>query len=56
MPGKTYLALLLTLPAHGATPPHAHGNTAIMGLMLQGALLNQFNDEKEPIVYRAGEA
>lgn len=27
-----------------------------MGLMLHGALLNQFNDEKEPTVYRAGEA
>ena len=27
-----------------------------MGLMLHGALLNQFNDEKEPTVYRPGEA
>lgn len=56
MPGKSLLALHLTLPANGATPPHTHGNAAIAGLMLRGALSNQFNDEKEPTVYRKGEA
>lgn len=55
MPGKTYIAALLTLPANGATPPHFHGNASIMGLMLRGALLNQFNDNK-PQTFRPGEA
>lgn len=55
MPGKTYISTLLTLPAGGAIPPHVHGDAAIMGLMLRGALLNQVNDE-EPKVYRPGEA
>ncbi|MCJ1268368.1 hypothetical protein MMC22_008256 [Lobaria immixta] len=55
MPGKAYLTLLLTLPANGATPSHFHFPSAIMGLMIHGAMINQFNDEKEPTVYRAGE-
>lgn len=55
LPGKSVLTFLLTLAPGGATPPHAHGNASIVGLMLRGELFNQFHDETEPTVYREGE-
>lgn len=55
LPGKSVLTFLLTLAPGGATPPHTHGDASIIGLMLRGELLNQFNEEDEPTIFREGD-
>ena len=54
MPGKTVVTLLITLPPHGATPPHTHGGASVLGLMIKGKSLNQMNADP-PGEYGAGE-
>ena len=53
--GKSLVALLVTYPPGGRTPPHHHAGSAfIYAHVLSGAVRSQVNDEPAR-VYRAGE-
>ncbi|KAK3622130.1 hypothetical protein LTR56_022356 [Elasticomyces elasticus] len=41
IPGKTYVATLVTVPPNAATPPHIHNGAAVYAQVIKGGVLSQ---------------
>lgn len=44
-PGKTIVALQVSFPANGSTPPHTHAGAFVCVNVVSGYVLNKMNDE-----------
>ncbi len=55
VPGKTLSALVVTYPPGAKTPSHRHGQSFVVGYVLEGAIRSKL-DNGEERVYRAGES
>jgi quercetin dioxygenase-like cupin family protein len=56
IPGKSIIAVVVTYPPGGKTPPHHHAHSAfVTGYVLSGAIRSQVDDGKVQ-VYKAGES
>ena len=49
------MAVIVTVPPNGATPPHTHNGAAVTAFMLSGKCLNQMNNEP-PFISKPEEA
>ena len=54
-PGKTLTALIVTYAPGAKTPAHRHGQSFVVGYVLEGAIRSKL-DNGEERVYRAGES
>lgn len=45
VPGKSTVALLVTFPPDGATPPHRHAGASVSVYVLEGHTINKMNDD-----------
>jgi len=45
VPGFSVIALKVTFPPGGATPPHRHGGASVSGVILKGTTYNKMNNE-----------
>ncbi|KAK3675910.1 hypothetical protein LTR78_004102 [Recurvomyces mirabilis] len=41
IPGKTFIAVLITIPPKAATPPHTHNGAAIYAQVIKGKVISQ---------------
>lgn len=41
VPGKVYIAILITVPPKAATPPHTHNGSAVYGQVIKGEVISQ---------------
>jgi quercetin dioxygenase-like cupin family protein len=56
IPGKSLIAVVVTYPPGGKTPPHHHAGSAfVTGYVLSGAIRSQIDGEKVQ-VFQAGES
>jgi quercetin dioxygenase-like cupin family protein len=55
VPGKTLTALIVTYAPGAKTPAHRHGQSFVVGYVLEGAIRSKL-DNGEERVYRAGES
>jgi quercetin dioxygenase-like cupin family protein len=56
VPGKSLIAVIVTYPPGGKTPPHHHAHSAfVTGYVLSGAIRSQV-DDGQVRVYHAGES
>jgi quercetin dioxygenase-like cupin family protein len=55
VPGKTLTALVVNYAPGTKTPPHRHGQSFVVGYVLQGSIRSKVDDGPE-IIYRAGES
>jgi quercetin dioxygenase-like cupin family protein len=55
VPGKTLTALIVTYAPGAKTPAHRHGQSFVVGYVLEGSIRSKLNNGEER-VYRAGES
>jgi quercetin dioxygenase-like cupin family protein len=54
-PGKSIIALEVTYPPNGFTPPHRHGGATVVATVNEGSILSGMNGNP-PKVYNVGES
>ncbi|KAI9660931.1 MAG: hypothetical protein M1821_009258 [Bathelium mastoideum] len=52
VPGFSCIALQVSFPPGGATPPHRHSGASVSGVILKGAAHNKMNDEPTMVLSR----
>lgn len=54
VPGKSLVALRVTFPPNGSTPPHTHAGAFVSVIVLQGSVLNKMNNDPMKIFHTGG--
>jgi quercetin dioxygenase-like cupin family protein len=55
VPGKTLSAVVVNYAPGAKTPPHRHGQSFVVGYVLEGSIRSKIDNGQE-IIYRAGES
>jgi quercetin dioxygenase-like cupin family protein len=55
IPGKTLSAVVVNYAPGAKTPAHRHGQSFVVGYVLEGSIRSKVDDGQE-IIYRAGES